>query len=330
VLPESHKDAGLLRFNSLGELSWVQNYGSTTSTEDARACVVGNDGNFAYAGYAGYHYDDKNTVLVVKSEPDGDTIWSQTYGDPQKWHIANWMGVAGDGDYIIAGETETETSVDALAMKVSADDGDVIWQKHFGGIYFDSFIDGIVTTTGDIILVGYKEIDDQGARVPWLVRLDADGQNACEIQSGTGTEGSFDFGIEGPLADKYIITGDWLSPYEVIIGGSDLSDCAAITYNYVPGDANMINAQWKPQVIGGDVTYLVGYFRGINVACKIGGFFGSADVNGDCSIIGSDVTRLVTYFRGLATLSYCPDYQPTWVAPDDCPEDAPANWPGCE
>lgn len=102
-------------------------------------------------------------------------------------------------------------------------------------------------------------------------------------------------------------------------------------YEYVTGDANMINGIWPPLVIGGDVTFLVNYFRGTVDPCLLDDFFAAADVNGDCSIIGSDVTRLVTYFRGLAPLVPCPDYVPCWPTPDDTegvPE--PSGWPNCD
>jgi hypothetical protein len=102
-------------------------------------------------------------------------------------------------------------------------------------------------------------------------------------------------------------------------------------YDYLPGDANMAAGIWPPLVIGGDVTYLVNYFRGAptNPACELDNFYCAADANGDCNIIGSDVTRLVSYFRGTAELSFCPEYMPSWPTPDDLPAEAPDGWPGC-
>jgi hypothetical protein len=99
---------------------------------------------------------------------------------------------------------------------------------------------------------------------------------------------------------------------------------------FLPGDANMYNGIWPPGVIGSDVTYLVNYFRGQGEQCRVGGFWNSADANGDCLVIGSDVTKLVTYFRGLTSISHCPDYDPCWPTPDDLPPDAPSGWPNCE
>ena len=103
-------------------------------------------------------------------------------------------------------------------------------------------------------------------------------------------------------------------------------------YEYLPGDANMHNGAWPPAVIGSDVTYLVNFFRGLtsNPSCNIEGNYMAADVNASCTIIGSDVTRLVNFFRGSGVIEYCPDWEPIWLTPGDCPEDAPEGWPNCE
>ncbi|MCP4581508.1 MAG: hypothetical protein GY839_07795, partial [candidate division Zixibacteria bacterium] len=117
-------------------------------------------------------------------------------------------------------------------------------------------------------------------------------------------------------------------------GGADIgalgSGCDAIIY--MMGDVNMYNGAWPPSVIGGDVTYLVNYFRNIpsSQPCLIDGFWSSADANGDCNIIGSDVTKLVNYFRGQGDLTYCPDSPPSWLNPDNLPIEAPEGWPNCE
>ena len=106
--------------------------------------------------------------------------------------------------------------------------------------------------------------------------------------------------------------------------------CSPPGYAYLPGDANMAAGIWPPVVVGGDVTYLVNYFRGLVPHCKLGGFYAAADVNGTCSVNGSDVTKLVNYFRGMGDKEYCPDYEPLWLSPADVPTEAPAGWPNCD
>ena len=103
------------------------------------------------------------------------------------------------------------------------------------------------------------------------------------------------------------------------------------TFNYLPGDMNMAGGFWPPQVIAGDVTYLVNYFRSQpqSPPCLFDGLWLSADVNGDCHVLGNDVTRLVNHFRGIIDISHCPYFEPTWLTPDDLPAEPPENWPGC-
>jgi hypothetical protein len=146
--------------------------------------------------------------------------------------------------------------------------------------------------------------------------------------SGGGASQSTNYQVNGTIGQP--VVGVASSANYIVEAGFWVGAGGPAGIAYVPGDANMINGIWPPQVIGSDVTYLVSYFRGINPPCLLDGFYCAADVNGDCSIIGSDVTKLVTYFRGLTGLSYCPDHVPLWLTPEECPSSAPAGWPGCE
>ncbi|MCP4582839.1 MAG: hypothetical protein GY839_14610 [candidate division Zixibacteria bacterium] len=124
----------------------------------------------------------------------------------------------------------------------------------------------------------------------------------------------------------------------LVVELSDLAFCltpggGSGDFPYLPGDANMYNRGWAPMVIGGDVTYLVNYFRGLPTSppCPLPPdmFWCSADANGDCLVIGSDVTKLVNYFRGMGDPTFCPTYPPDWPTPGDLPPSAPAGWPPC-
>jgi len=98
---------------------------------------------------------------------------------------------------------------------------------------------------------------------------------------------------------------------------------------YFPGDCNMALGLWPPQVIGGDVTYLVGYFIGSdNTPCELDNFWASADISGDCQVIGGDVSALVGYLIGTnPEILYCPDYTPVWPP---IPDNPPSGWPNCD
>jgi plastocyanin len=157
--------------------------------------------------------------------------------------------------------------------------------------------------------------------------------------TSTSDDGLWDSGTLA-TGDYYILQADSIGSFGYhctihpsMLGTVTVNDTSSIiNYEYFPGDANMYNGQWPPQVIGSDVTYLVNYFRGLssNPPCLIQGFYNSADANGDCQVIGSDVTKLVNYFRGSTTVDYCADFTPAWDSPEQLPSEMPVGWPNCE
>ena len=152
------------------------------------------------------------------------------------------------------------------------------------------------------------------------------GSGEClDFFQSTGSETEYTFNnvtVDAGDAIYIMVDGAWECSY------FNLSITAeADTYEYLPGDANMASGTWPPIAIGGDVTYLVNYFRSITSACMLDGFYAAADANGSCSVTGADVTKLVSYFRGMDNLSYCPDYPTTWPP---MPDTAPDGWPGCD
>jgi len=115
-----------------------------------------------------------------------------------------------------------------------------------------------------------------------------------------------------------------------ILTDNDVDLIPVVTgYEYMPGDCNMALGLWPPQVIGGDVTYLVGYFIGSgNAPCELDDFWASADISGDCQVIGGDVSALVGYLIGTnPEILFCPDYTPVWPP---IPDNSPSGWPNCD
>jgi hypothetical protein len=138
--------------------------------------------------------------------------------------------------------------------------------------------------------------------------------------------------VGSPLEIDSLIDCDWGL-------GANLCDIGAYgggiklqRYDYLLGDVNMFEGIWHPEVDINDVIYLVGYFRRevTSQPCYLGGFFASADINGDCKVIGSDVTCFVNYFRGLTDLNHCYNFVPAWRTMNDLPPGRPINWPNCE
>ena len=74
-------DAALLRIDKYGDTLWLKTYGGASTQEEAYSVIQTFDGGFIFTGYTdslgkGGHYD----VYTVKTDANGDTLWTRTYG----------------------------------------------------------------------------------------------------------------------------------------------------------------------------------------------------------------------------------------------------------
>ena len=169
-----------------------------------------------------------------------------------------------------------------------------------------------------ILLFSVSVVTAQNYQIDWYVIASGGGHSESATYQIDGTIGQPIVGVSS--SPNYSVdAGFWVGAGEVGPSG----------YEYIPGDVNMALGIWPPTVIGGDVTYLVGYFIGGGQAsCMLDDFWCSADINGDCLIIGGDVTALVQYFVAGGALVPCPDYESAWL--EGVPDDQPAGWPNCD
>ncbi len=149
------------------------------------------------------------------------------------------------------------------------------------------------------------------------------------IGSGGGHTESATYQLDGTIGQPIVGLSSSAS-YRVESGFWVGAGAGPSGYEYLAGDANMVAETFPPALIGGDVTWLVNYFRGSSAPCILGGFYAPGDTNGDCAVIGGDVTWLVNYFRGSSVISFCPDYPAAWPTPADVPATGPSGWPACE
>jgi len=220
--------------------------------------------------------------------------------------------------------------MEAFLMKLDIN-GDAEWTSCYAGageemIFADA--GGVQQTTdGGYILACGKQ--GEGFPPPQnvlLIRTDANGDTLWTRTYGGSNAGCIQHTADG----NYIISGNYVplgeyygDAYLLKVTGQGMPG-----YAYLPGDVNMALGIWPPSVIGGDVTYLVGYFiGGGQESCLLDEFWCSADINGDCVIIGGDVTALVGYFVAGGTLVPCPDYPSLWPP---VPGEAPDGWPNCD
>jgi len=150
--------------------------------EDAAAQSVqqtfdleGSPTGYIVAGYtAELYYSD---FYLVKTDSDGNELWNKTFGGPgydMAYSVQQTFDEDGDPTgYIVAGYTEAVSS-DVYLVKTDPD-GNEIWNKTFGGRYYDEAQSIQQTKDGGYIVAGCTESHGEGETDVWIIKTFPDG-----------------------------------------------------------------------------------------------------------------------------------------------------------
>ncbi|NUO19279.1 T9SS type A sorting domain-containing protein [bacterium] len=147
-----------------GEATWSHQYsGGSQSilTDIART----NDGGFICGGWARNPANNDQNYWLLRVNPDGDSIWSRTYGH-EFANQATSVNVAPDGGFVIAGRSHSlpggAGGHDWWVLKTNSN-GDSLWSARVGSFDEDTAYDMIVTAGNNYLVGGRSVLDSTGA-----------------------------------------------------------------------------------------------------------------------------------------------------------------------
>jgi hypothetical protein len=118
-----------------------------------------------------------------------DISWEKIYGGNGN-DAGDSVCQTTDGGFFIVGETSSKGAGnrDIWVLKTDSE-GNIEWDKTFGGEYYDRGKHGIQTSDGGYILVGYTASFSSGLNDAWLIKLDSNGEIEWdEFYGGEGNE----------------------------------------------------------------------------------------------------------------------------------------------
>ena len=193
-LPGGKKSAGwsdfwLVRTDAAGKLLWNQTYGGAQSVEGAFSVSELADGGVALAGFGVVNTSD-DYVWLVRTDADGELLWSQTYGGWKNDDAAAMIALA-DGGLALAGATnsidlpggqKSAGGYDMLLVRTDAN-GTLLWNQTYGGSGNDEAFAVTALADGGLALAGFTNSSDlPGGQTTagdydfWVVRTDAAGK----------------------------------------------------------------------------------------------------------------------------------------------------------
>ena len=169
-------DLWLIKTNTSGDTLWTRTYGGINSDE-GKSVQQTTDGGFIIAGYTRSFGAGGSDVWLVKTDAQGDTLWTRTYGGgSDDW--GNSVQQTADGGYVIAGYTRsygpgTPDSGNAYLVKTDPS-GDTLWTRTYGRSEDDEGYSVQQTSDGGYIIGGRL---DYVPTLPcvYLVRTNASG-----------------------------------------------------------------------------------------------------------------------------------------------------------
>lgn len=164
----------LIKTDSNGELVWAEFYGGD-DVDGGWSGQQTNDGGYIIAGYSSSFGNGEVDFYLVKTDLNGDTLWTRTYGGEAN-DKGFYVQQTSDGGYILTGFTSSfgHGSIDLYLIKTD-DIGDTLWTKKFGGGYGDAGTSVQQTTDGGFIIVGYTESFGNGEFDIYLIKTDENG-----------------------------------------------------------------------------------------------------------------------------------------------------------
>jgi len=231
-------DFWIIRTDSSGNKLWENSFGG--AGRDSLACLQQTaDGGFLLCGatnsatgtgnktspaYGGYD------IWLVRIDADGNKLWDKSFGGSSN-DVPFALEHTGDGGLILGGHSQSaagsgnKTSpnyggADFWLVRLDAD-GNMLWDKSFGGTGTDALSCMELTAGGGMILVGFSNSPaDTGTKTSpqhgyydyWIVRVDQNGNEVWDKSFG----GNFDdrpYGLQR-TSDGGFILGGYSQSYE--------------------------------------------------------------------------------------------------------------------
>lgn len=157
-------DVYVIRTDADGDTLWTKAHGGPYQ-DYGEEIITSQDNGFIIAGVAGDPTNHVPTVLLLKLDENGDTVWISTFDDGRGYDVKQ----TNDGGYIIAGGHYVDSHQNVYLVKVNST-GDIVWEKSIGGNASDRGYSVLETSNGGFIAVGATESYGAGESDIYVVK----------------------------------------------------------------------------------------------------------------------------------------------------------------
>ncbi|MCF7811967.1 T9SS type A sorting domain-containing protein [bacterium] len=220
-----HSDMWLVKIDSVGEIIWSQTYGGEGG-ERCFSIIQTSDGGYALAGETHSFGAGEWDMWLVKTNSDGDSLWSRTFGGRDEDRCYSIVQT-GDGGFALAGLTKSFRAQGTDMWLVKTDNnGDSLWAYKYGYRNDEECYSMIQCSDGGFALAGKYDpggvswdrdmlllkTDEEGDSL-WSRRFGGSGNEYCQSIKQTPDGGyalggwTTSFGMNG-TSDMWLVRTD--------------------------------------------------------------------------------------------------------------------------
>ncbi len=151
---------------------WSRTFGGS-SLDGCQSVQQTSDGGYVLAGYTESFGSGGKDFWLVKTDTNGDSLWSRTYGGPDD-EVCTWVDQTSDGGYVLGGYTISFGAGDKDFWLVKTNsEGDSLWSRTYGESSVEYCNSGQECADGGFVLTGTKGLSASAQF--WLVKTDSQG-----------------------------------------------------------------------------------------------------------------------------------------------------------
>lgn len=168
----SHEEPWIVKLNSSGDVEWEKTIGIVSSDWVNSVREVGN-GDLLVAGHTSSYGAGSDDMWLIRFSSEGEIIWQKTFGSTLS-DGGGSIQVVSDGGFIVAGSTRSfgAGGQDAWILRLD-DNGQIIWQRAYGGNADESASSVQATSDGGFIIAGSTESFGMLFYDAWVIKLDS-------------------------------------------------------------------------------------------------------------------------------------------------------------
>ena len=198
-------DLWIVRTNSQGDSLWSNAFGGV-EWDGCTSAEQTSDGGYILAGWTRSFGAGNHDFWLVKTDENGDSLWSRTFGgaDDDYCHCVHQTA---DGGYVLTGQTWSFGPGwhDFWLVRTDAN-GDSLWSRTYGGDLSEFCYCAWPTSDGGYVLVGQTQSFGAGNFDVWLVRVSSDGTQLWDRTFG-GSESDGCFDVRSTSDGGYVLAG---------------------------------------------------------------------------------------------------------------------------